>query len=443
MRARRSKVVPDAILYPERTAALRSATPPKTAVAAPPAHASPALAPVELLSPGLNVYRTGGSSGAATAIPPRTTVLVADHVTNTGAVVRLEQVEYSKAMRAYRVCRQEGGSAAEEGAASGGHPGSTTAPSSAGSAPALTSSPCAAASTGHAAAPWRVVFLRLFGAADMLLLAITVACCVVLVSRLRGAAGVPRADVYGTGVAVSGAPPSLSWVALAWSALTTRRGDAGIDGVQAPVAAAAAAAGSPVAAMTAADAEAAPSASYTQATSAPALDFSMTCVVLFISTLLLAQRLSGAVGRVYVEEVLVMRGVGLQFSAYGIFNTLRYRLFVDLHMLRSLVIHDAFFRYQPMFFLSSSVENQAARVVYFPDTLPRLAVLRPVLNGIRGVLYGDPEEGPSLAELEERWKTSAGDLSEGDLFTDDSFAEDTATTPDDARSSDATDHDDY
>ncbi|TPP49135.1 GPI-GlcNAc transferase complex, PIG-H component family protein [Leishmania donovani] len=475
MQPRRSKVVPGPLFYPERTTTMVAAkrwpsppaasgstsapaTKPSASSEAPTAStaamgqrrsgaqralvlsvaAAPVLPPgatatggaMEVLSPSLNVYRAG-SSGVTLTIAPRTTVLVADHVTNTGAVVRLEQVDYSKAMRAYTTSLNTfSGTASPNGRASYAARDDDTA-------------------LGHDPAPWRVVFLRLFGATDMVLLTVAVACFLVVVSRVS-------MIKYGRTDGQSAMSwSSLPWLEVALAALTSGRSvveeavaPSGLSPASGEGLAQGVTRGPPgTSSSTAATVISVPGtkgvlfASYTQATSTPALDTSVTLVLLLFSTFLLVKRLSGALSRVYVEEVLVMRGVGLQFSAYGIFNTLRYRHFVDLLMLRSLVIHDAFFRYQPMFFLSSSVENKAERIVYFPDTLPRLAVLRPVLNGIRGVLYGEPEEGPSLGELEERWKKSASEISDGDFFTEDSFAEDTVTTPDDACFSDATDRD--
>eukprot|EP00796_Vickermania_ingenoplastis_P011397 gene11397-7902_t len=119
-------------------------------------------------------------------------------------------------------------------------------------------------------------------------------------------------------------------------------------------------------------------------------------------------RMFNAFTSVYIEEVVVVAGVGLQLTSYGIFNTVRSSTFVDLSMIRSLVIHDAFFRYQPIFFLSASVENQPQRLIFFPHTLPRLEVLLPVLRGVRAVLYGEPETGLSLAQMEEK-QTGGGD----------------------------------
>lgn len=120
-------------------------------------------------------------------------------------------------------------------------------------------------------------------------------------------------------------------------------------------------------------------------------------VVLTLLAVLLA-RLLRAYRRVYMEEVIAIRGVGLQMRTYGIFGQVKAEVFVSRSMIRSLVIHDAFFRFQPIFFLSASVENQAERLVFFDETLPRLEVLQPVLRGLRHILYGEDELSPSLAE---------------------------------------------
>lgn len=118
--------------------------------------------------------------------------------------------------------------------------------------------------------------------------------------------------------------------------------------------------------------------------------------------------------RIYIEEVVVVGGVGLQLLSYGIFNTVKSSTFVDASMVRSLVIHDAFFRFQPIFFLSASVENLPQRLVFFSNTLPRLEVLLIVLRGLRAVLYGEPEVGPSLAEMEDAMANAHKDSSEDD-----------------------------
>lgn len=102
----------------------------------------------------------------------------------------------------------------------------------------------------------------------------------------------------------------------------------------------------------------------------------------------------------YIEEVIVVAGVGIYITSYGLWNNVRHTSFMDACLLRSLVIHDAFFRYQPIFFLSATVESWPSRVVFFPHTLPRLDILLPVLRGMRAVLFGEAETGLSLAEME-------------------------------------------
>ncbi|EPY37563.1 phosphatidylinositol glycan, class H, partial [Angomonas deanei] len=85
----------------------------------------------------------------------------------------------------------------------------------------------------------------------------------------------------------------------------------------------------------------------------------VVCFGLFILRMLLTFQ------RVYVEEVLAIRGVGIQIVSYGVFNNVKRIKFIDWKMIRSLVIHDSFFRYRPIFFLSSSIENESERLVYF------------------------------------------------------------------------------
>ncbi|KAG8346138.1 putative GPI GlcNAc transferase complex PIG H component [Trypanosoma vivax] len=114
--------------------------------------------------------------------------------------------------------------------------------------------------------------------------------------------------------------------------------------------------------------------------------------------LLLLGRLVYAASRVHVEEITVIRGLGLQVSTYGLLGAEKSRRFIDNKLLRDLIIHDAFFRTQVIFFLSATIENEAQRLVLFEETLPRLAVLRPVLCGLRHILFDEPEE----------WTTSTG-----------------------------------
>ncbi|RNF08848.1 phosphatidylinositol glycan, class H [Trypanosoma rangeli] len=118
-----------------------------------------------------------------------------------------------------------------------------------------------------------------------------------------------------------------------------------------------------------------------------------------------AWRIAVGLRRAHTEEVMAIRGLGMQLTSYNVFGWILSQRFVELKLIRSLIIHDAFFRCQVIFFLSATVENEAARLVLFEDTLPRLAVLRLVLCGLRHILYEEPEEGTTLAELE--WMTSS------------------------------------
>ncbi|CCW60198.1 unnamed protein product [Phytomonas sp. EM1] len=145
---------------------------------------------------------------------------------------------------------------------------------------------------------------------------------------------------------------------------------------------------------------------------------------IFFWTLLMIQ-LIRAYRSVYVEEVLAIRGIGLQFTSFGVFNHVREKRFVDRMLIRLIAIHDAFYRYQPIFLLSSSIENDSRRLVYFSETLPRLPVLRHTLNGIRHVLYGEEEHGPSLADIQTmsqpifgRSMSTSDDFSKGDYSGD-------------------------
>lgn len=130
--------------------------------------------------------------------------------------------------------------------------------------------------------------------------------------------------------------------------------------------------------------------------------FCFYCVLLPVMLLFPLWRIFHAWRRTYVEEICVVAGIGIYMTSYGLWNNIQHTTFIDVCLLRSLVIHDAFCRYQPIFFLSATVESWSSRVVFFSHTLPRLEILLPVLRGMRAVLFGEPEVGLSLAELEER-----------------------------------------
>ncbi|CCD16909.1 unnamed protein product [Trypanosoma congolense IL3000] len=118
---------------------------------------------------------------------------------------------------------------------------------------------------------------------------------------------------------------------------------------------------------------------------------SLAALVLLLYVFVMVCRIVSGLLRVNVEEVTAIRGLGLQLNSYHAFGTLCSRRFIDIKLLRSLVIHDAFFRSQAIFFLSATVENEASRVVLFEETLPRLSVIQPVLCGLRFILFEEPE----------------------------------------------------
>lgn len=359
-------------------------------------------------SPSINVYSCSSSGGGSSCfgssgIPPVATVLVENHVSNTGAVVRLVQLDYGTAIRIYRLYREERFTPsllADEversasGLSGGSYAGGTCPPYT------FAVDSMSPYSTAVERAPWSLVLQRLFSAADMVLIAFFLSCFVALAVQSQqrrfadGVMGLALSAVVGSGNSASSSRTDVV--------------------------------------------DAATPATPSSVPLGPQL------LPLLLSAAALLLRLYRALTRVYVEEILVLRGVGLQCSTYGIWNTLRQKQFTDVHLLRSIVIHDAFFRLQPIFYLSSSIENRASRLVYFSETLPRLAVLQPVLNGIRFILFGEEEKGLSLAALEELKSSTAtfeglGEFSA--MRAEDSWGYETATTADDTRSSEPTECD--
>ena len=117
-------------------------------------------------------------------------------------------------------------------------------------------------------------------------------------------------------------------------------------------------------------------------------------------------RLSG----IQRQEVLAMRGVGIQITSYTVTGGVRSRRFIDQDLVRSVFIHEAYFRHQAVFFLGIVVENEDHISVLFEDTLPRLPVLRTVLCGIHHVLFQENDHGgPSLAEIAAGGSTVSSD----------------------------------
>ena len=116
---------------------------------------------------------------------------------------------------------------------------------------------------------------------------------------------------------------------------------------------------------------------------------------------------------VEAEMVTAIQGVGLQFSQRwvrptGLFRMLQnhplehqevFTRFIDVGAVHAMVIHEGYFRHRVAHFLGVVVSDAPTVAVVFDDTLPKLAVLRPVLRGLRAVLYQEPELGKSLADL--------------------------------------------
>ena len=73
---------------------------------------------------------------------------------------------------------------------------------------------------------------------------------------------------------------------------------------------------------------------------------------------------------------------------------------VDVATITSLVINESFFRHRVVFYLAIACQDKKSLILPFANTLPQLCVLRTILRGTRAVLYGDPEEGLSLADIE-------------------------------------------
>lgn len=273
-----------------------------------------------------NVYcspNTMGSGAGAAHFSTRTAVadgcglgeaekvLLQNHVTNARCVVDLVQVDFSEAMRGYRVYRQE---------------------------------------------YKRPVALRLFNASDAVLLAVSVSFLLSCIVSIRGTWG---------GADSGDAHPSVR--------AQYRRRPRGLNAT------------SEVDAI--------------RAQLEDSFSLKVRLFALVITIFVLIVRLVLATQRVFLEEIFAIKGLGLQLTSYGVFNQIKSRRFIDLKLIRTFVIHDAFFRYQPIFFLSSSIENQPKRLVYFSETLPKLEALTIVLRGLRHILYSE-EKGPSLAELQ-------------------------------------------
>ena len=116
--------------------------------------------------------------------------------------------------------------------------------------------------------------------------------------------------------------------------------------------------------------------------------------------LFLAVKIPLRVRQVAEEEVLIIQGVGVQVTTRNFLGAVVSQRFTDVSLIRSIFIHEGFFRHRVVFFLAILVENRSDLEVLFEHSLPRLAALRPMLNGIRAVLYPSKKEfGPSLADI--------------------------------------------
>ena len=104
--------------------------------------------------------------------------------------------------------------------------------------------------------------------------------------------------------------------------------------------------------------------------------------------------------RVPAERLTVIQGVGLQLNKQNIFGKWSSTELVDVATITSLVINEAFFRHRVVFYLAIACQDRRQLVLPFANTLPQLCVLRTVLRGTRAVLYNEPEEGLSLADIE-------------------------------------------
>jgi hypothetical protein len=104
--------------------------------------------------------------------------------------------------------------------------------------------------------------------------------------------------------------------------------------------------------------------------------------------------------RVPAERLTVVRNVGVQLHRHGLLGGWRAVELIDVGTITSLVIHEGFQRHRCVFFLAIVCQDRPRTVLPFHNTMPRLPVLRAVLRGARAVLYGEPENGSTLAEIE-------------------------------------------
>jgi hypothetical protein len=104
---------------------------------------------------------------------------------------------------------------------------------------------------------------------------------------------------------------------------------------------------------------------------------------------------------VYMQRVVVVSGVGMQLTTFNYLGRVVQQRFLDVNRIHSVVIHEAFLRQRVVYYLAVLLDNEADVTVLFEEMVPRLALLRPLLCGIRSVLYQESEEGATLGELED------------------------------------------
>lgn len=126
-------------------------------------------------------------------------------------------------------------------------------------------------------------------------------------------------------------------------------------------------------------------------------------------------RLSYRARHVYMQRVVVVSGVGMQLTTFNYLGRVVQQKFLDVNRIHSVVIHEAFLRQRVVFYLAAIVDNESDVTVLFEEMVPRLSLLRPLLCGIRSVLFQESEHGPTLGELEEQGaaNTNSGALPVG------------------------------
>ena len=119
-----------------------------------------------------------------------------------------------------------------------------------------------------------------------------------------------------------------------------------------------------------------------------------------VLTVAVLSRLCWRLFGVQEECVTACRGIGLQISSSSLFGLRKESTFVDLNCIQALAIHEGFYRHQCIFYLCVVVDQREDVLVLFSNTVPRLAVARRILRGLRETLYHERADGLSLSEME-------------------------------------------